>query len=425
MQDDYHPKTKQSFQSDIRNKPRVSKIGITNTVSYVKGKPKRTVHLTGMNFVDNFLVEIPNIINIFLEKTANRSKVQSFITKSTVKEGYDYLLAVIKTFPDFNLFDYLSDIMVAPVDNAQIEKRRQFYIQRNNLFLTILLYSKIGKDRDIYMDRQVEYFVRVNQGNFTTLDYEVDYLFLSILGYRDKAKSLLVKYNDHFKDFIKDFRDNDVLTFFQKLTIDKQPSEMSIEEIIALRKIINATIFRKFYNGFVYLLSSEANFIIMMEGRLWKNIILEFTKEEVLEIWINYDNIFKYFMTIYQHLDIYERKEIKKKLYFHSIGYEYESKIKKLKEEEENLIEKEILTKDLTEFETLVKQKEMFINEREELQKEINLHPIVEFVDLLQIIFMYNKKEVALTILDSDRTEINPSPAIFEICLNNDEDLAM
>jgi hypothetical protein len=414
MQDDNHHEPKRDVQAK-----RGSKFSTSTPTS---NKKVRKIAI-GLNFIENFYAEIPNIIQIFFDKYVFKSKISTFLTTCPYKEGYDYLLAVIKHFPEFNLFDYICDDQSPPSDPVQIFKKKKFYTARNDLFFNLLLYSNLNKENSNTMDKQVDNFIKVNNENLTSLDYEVDYFFLCILGYRDKAKSLLIKYNEYFKTFLKYFKDMDIIGFLMKLTVDKKPIDMTIDEIVVIRKIINSTILRHNYSGIIFLLTKENIFLLMVEGRIWKSIITEFNKDECLEIYINYCFIMKQYLSYYKKTD--ELKDVKKRLYFHSLSYEYEAKIKELRDEEDKVIEKEILTKDLLEFEALVRQKDAIIQEREELEKDISLPAFIEFVDLLNIIFMFNKKEVALAILYSDRTEIIPTLEIFEICLNYDEDLAM
>jgi len=73
------------------------------------------------------------------------------------------------------------------------------------------------------------------------------------------------------------------------------------------------------------------------------------------------------------------------------------------------------------------------IHEREELEKEINLPPVFHFKDLLKIMFAYKNKDAVLYFIETHDKEIaekkNPSikinPEVFEVCLQNDEDISM
>jgi len=71
------------------------------------------------------------------------------------------------------------------------------------------------------------------------------------------------------------------------------------------------------------------------------------------------------------------------------------------------------------------------IHEREELEKEINLPPVFEFKDLLKIMFAYKNKDVVLYFFEIYDKEdykghsFKITPEVFEVCLQNDEDISM
>jgi hypothetical protein len=391
------------------------------------GKKKKKLQM-GFNYVDTFYEDIPLIIQNFFEKYHSKTKVEAFLMNCTDREGLDYLVQVIYHFQDFNLFDFLSDSMNKPNNKTDFERRKQFYFKRNNIFFTILFHCKQNTETSSFFDKHVDYFIRVNLENTVQSDLEVDYFILSLLGYKDRAKNLIVKQNEYFKNFLKslNIKDADAMGFFNKLDITKDITNQSMEEIILIRRMIVNITLRRFYLGLNYLLNYEVGVILMIEGRIWKTIITELTKDEVLEIWIKYYSSLKNFLKKYNYYDDNpDPASIKRRIYIHTIETEYGVKITNLKDEEEHLKEKEKKTSELTEYETYARQRDLVTREREELEKETSLTPILEFDDLLRIIFQYNKKEVALVILDSPTTGIDPTLEIFEICLHHDEDLAM
>lgn len=67
------------------------------------------------------------------------------------------------------------------------------------------------------------------------------------------------------------------------------------------------------------------------------------------------------------------------------------------------------------------------IHEREELEKEINLNPVFDFKDLLKIMFAYKNKDAALYFIENYQKipNLQISPDVFEVCLQNDEDITM
>jgi hypothetical protein len=402
-----------------------------NSAAQSKGDSKRkkkVSHQVGFNYVETFFDDIHTIIQIFFERFTFKQKVEAFQINNKDKQGLEYLIEILSNFPEFNIFDYLSDSLIPPTSKLEIERRKYFYIKRNNIFYTILLYCKKNNERSPFIDRHVDYFIRANLENLTQIDLEVDYFLLGLFDYKDKAKNLIIKQNEHFKTLLKDLniKEVDLLGFFTRLDVSRDIYDLPIDEIVILRKILLNIITRRFPTGLIYLLSYESIPILMVEGRIWKAIISELPKEEVLEIWIQFYANLSGFLKKY---DYYENNPdpdyLKKRIYIHTLENEYNIKIQNLKDEEDLLKQKEQKTHELVEYENIAKQRDLVTREREELERDINLTPIVEFVDLLRIIFQYNKKEVALVILDSPLTEINPTLEIFVFCLNHVEHLAM
>jgi hypothetical protein len=391
-------------------------------------KRKKRMTYLGLNYIDTFFEDIPNILQHFFSKYSFKNKVESFLMHCPIREGLDYFLQAVHNFPEFNMFDYLCGNITPPNNKIEIEKRKQFYIKRNNIFFAILLYSKQTSETLFFMDKQIDYFIRANLENTVLIDIEVDYFLLSVFGYKDKARNLLIKQNEYFKSHLKNLniKEHDITAFFNKLDIEKDVRHQSIDEIVFIRRTLTNIITRRCYAAIEKLLALETIYILMLEGRIWKAIITEFTREEVLEIWMLYHSSIKTFLKKNNYYeDNSDPAVIKRRIYIHTIENEYNVKITNLKDEEEMLKEKEQKTNELTEYETYARQRDLVTREREELERETALIPIIEFVDLLRIIFLYNKKEVALMILDSPLTGIDPTLEIFEICLNHDEDLAM
>ena len=80
-----------------------------------------------------------------------------------------------------------------------------YYILRNNIFIKILIQCKINDEEISYLDRHVDNFIKLNLENFTQIEIDIDYFFLSLLGYKEKSKHLLVKNKDYFKNLVKDY----------------------------------------------------------------------------------------------------------------------------------------------------------------------------------------------------------------------------
>jgi hypothetical protein len=122
--------------------------------------------------------------------------------------------------------------------------------------------------------------------NSISIEIDVDVFILTFFGYKDKAKSIMVKYYDYFKNFIKEFSDNDNLAklIFENLDIisDKDFESLNNEELIVLRKILNNCVKRKFMRGLEYLSEDEKFCCCMTEGRIWMNLMKSFTPQFIL-----------------------------------------------------------------------------------------------------------------------------------------------
>lgn len=111
-----------------------------------------------------------------------------------------------------------------------------------------------------------------------------------MLGYKEKGKHFILKNLDYFKNLVRDYKEFDAINFFGKIVFDKEFCLMNLDELIVIRQILNNMAKRKFFHGF-QLLSVNLTFsCLMLEGRIWKSIILNFSNEQVLYI----NNIYNY-----------------------------------------------------------------------------------------------------------------------------------
>jgi hypothetical protein len=62
---------------------------------------------------------------------------------------------------------------------------------------------------------------------------------------------------------------------------------------------------------------------------------------------------------------------------------------------------------------------------KNEYERLLKLGFILEFKELINLMFEYGKKELALFMIENNSAEVNGKHEIFEICLENDEDIAM
>ncbi len=211
------------------------------------------------------------------------------------------LLLLIKDYPDFNLFDYVNcefTLKNMEGNKSRMIKKRQLTL-RNNLFLRILIeathflgetnerYQSIFEDITFIMPH-IEAFKNIlcEQDKSDSIEVDVEVFFLTILGYKDKAKTIVVKFYDYFKKFIRDFSESDAgakSTFENlELIMEKSYDEMSDKELIVIRKIINNIAKRKFYRGLEFLSESDVICYCMSEGRIWRTIIKYIESQQML-----------------------------------------------------------------------------------------------------------------------------------------------
>jgi hypothetical protein len=205
----------------------------------------------------------------------------------------------MKEYPDFNIFDYINADMSLYHDEGSKNKlmRKKMLTQRNNLFLRVLIeasqFFNCSKNKMIlddmsFLKPHIEIFKNMicEREKSDTLEIDVEVFFLSILGYKEKAKTIVVKFYDYFKKFMRDFSDSDSQTksIFENLDIisDKDYMDLSDTELIVLRKIINNCIKRKFYRGIEFLCENEIFCLVMTEGRIWKSIIKYLPTPQIL-----------------------------------------------------------------------------------------------------------------------------------------------
>lgn len=236
-----------------------------------------------------------NIIRTkYFEKTENLFKAKEFRDKyhKFLNGGYLDLLLLIKEYPDFNLFDFInSDFNLKNQEGSRskIMKKRHNTL-RNNLFLRILIeatniiaicherYHTIFEDLSFLMPH-IEAFKNIlcEQDKSDSSEVDVEVFFMTILGFKDKAQTIVVKFYDYFKKFIRDFSDSDAgaKNIFENLDVIVQKSyeELSDKELIVIRKILNNSAKRKFYRGIEFLCESDLFCFSMTEGRIWRSII--------------------------------------------------------------------------------------------------------------------------------------------------------
>ena len=249
-------------------------------------------------YINYVLLEknISIIKSTFFEKYDNKEKISEFkeLYAAHLKDNYVDILLIIKEFPAFNLFDYLNpDLNLQNMDEKTKAERRNAIIARNNIFLSLLIEAHSDKNEIIFKDLtflrpHIETYKNIlcDRDNTIPIEIDVDVFFLTFFSYKEKARSIIVKFYDYFKNFLKEFtqNDNQAKLIFENLDIiaDKNFDDLNIEELIVLRKILNNCVKRKFLRGLEYLSQDEKFCCCMTEGRIWMNFMKTFPPNVVL-----------------------------------------------------------------------------------------------------------------------------------------------
>ena len=178
-----------------------------------------------------------------LSKQKRREQKLMIITRNNI------ILKLLVFATDIHFAELEGDINFAKIDNFEIEN--QSFYNDNDLFFGDLTFLKptIEKFKAIIVEND----------NFLNIEYDVEVLFLALLGYKEKAKVIKQKHNDYFKNFIAecDFTDNFNFDDFLSVTIEKKSfSALTINEILIFRKILNNAARRKFYFGFEFIMKN-------------------------------------------------------------------------------------------------------------------------------------------------------------------------
>lgn len=203
-------------------------------------------------------------------------------------------------FPEFNIVEIVcSDKNIHQFDEKSKEEKKYYITQRNNFLLRILIEAKGLKNKeeqipnsDLFQDLN---FLKNYIDNLTKkliekeidLEIDVEIFFYCLLGFKDKATYIVVKFIDYLRNFIIDFKTDShqqqTRVLFENLTniIFKSFEDMSTEEIIIIRKIINNCAKRKFFKGLEYIANDDTFCLMITEGRIWKSIIKYFTENDV------------------------------------------------------------------------------------------------------------------------------------------------
>lgn len=431
--------------------------------------------ITSLYEIERIEDNISEITSKFLQNHQNVTKVLQFRNKykHLLQGNYIDLVLIIKDFPDFNLFDFITVYQIGQYPKNEQKKILQ---ARNNIILSILTVAKeaqlfeennlllkkesstlsgkkgssfkrnsisgkkilkeFEKEKEIFFsdlsfldpladefktliieDTNSKYSPKLNSSpknstsptknkNTNSYDYEVEIFFLSLLEYKDKARTVLQKFNKYFKTFLLSLNLPTKFNFdtFITLTIEKAHyTEFTDTEIIIIRKILSNIAKRKFYHGLEFLLKINPYYILMSEGRIWKNIGLYLNNNQVYILWKLYES---------------NLQEVRSSEPKNTLDIEYENRLSELRKKASLLngkIEKESSKKNKINY---------TINE---LEKEKTLFFVTCLKELIVIFFQYELKELVRYFFDrfQQRSNSKIPVEIYEICLDFDEDISI
>lgn len=399
---------------------------------------RRISSLTDIEYISS---HVAIMSQAFLSNYHNRKKVSVFKEKyqKDFDNGYIELLLTIHEFPDFNIFDYLSinehqNSASLDLTDAQKAEERLLISLRNNIILSLIItatekHLELTEDdpntlsdfkKNVFNDLSfisaiIERFkcIIIESENVFNVEYDVEVLFLALLGYQEKAKIIKQKHNGYFKKFIREANLNGLLTFdiFLSQTIEKSSfNSLTDSELIIYRKIMNNAALRKFYLGLDFLVKNREFCYIMAEGRIWKNIGKKLSHDEVYNLWsIYYEDIQSIRETNLRNTLVFEYKYTLDYLsnqmkYFHGLNK------KKMTDNEKEYLKR------------LRYKKQKYID-------ETHLYFVTCLKELLVIFFKANLKELVMHFFtknkESNHGRLTVPIDIYEICLDYDEDISL
>ena len=360
--------------------------------------------------------------------------------KSLLCNDYIDIILTMREFPEFNILDYINfNIDFTSTMELVSEKKKHeqkiMLITRNNLILTLLIVGteKHFEEKDecntplhkghlfddlSFLKPLVEKFksVIIENDNIYEIEYDVEVLFLALMGYKDKARVIKQKHNNYFKKLIADCNLSTVFSFdiFLNNTLEKNTfSSLNEYEIIVYRHILNNAARRKLYHGFDFLVRNVEYCYLIAEGRIWKNLGKRMTKEEVFSLWLNYED---------------SLNAVRVMKFQNTIATEYKQKIELLQQEIRMLKIMKKRDKEITEEE---KQEQNLVKlkyRRDKLIDETKLYFVTCLKELFVILFKYDLKEVVLYFFEMFRNEqpnLRVPISVYEICLDYDEDISV
>ena len=391
------------------------------------------------------------------------------------------ILLLMHDFPNFNIFDYLHLKIDnnRGIDQSLIREQKLMIIVRNNIILTLLIVANQLHEFEIqgeisfdvnskdeseentslffdlsFLNKLLKEFKKklTQYDNIYNIEYDVEILFLSLLGLNELAQSIKQKHYEYFSNLLYECNLNDInFDTFINETIEKSIYDsLETNELILFRRILNNAARRNFYFGFVFLLHHVEFCYIVSEGRIWKNIGKKMSFENIFNLWELYNEKLNEINEMPQKetLSIEYTKKIdeiiqRKRLYqytcrlrnnFNACIYKSNSDSHlidnpKLELNKSYFINENLLSKKDKMFQNFKNMMDKADYDIKKLKDEIELSFVKNLEDLLVIFFKNDLKELVMDFLDRIYSKNNKNylfpTKILEICLNYDEDISI
>ena len=404
-------------------------------VKEIKEPTQKTVYLKKIKSVGDIEMISDNITLItsyFFQNYPDQLKVEQFVDKYSVWLGGGYLdiLLTMKEFRDFNIFDYINITTTYndKLTENELKHKKQIITIRNNIVLSTIVVAReleecerngeidFEQNEPIFNDLRflssmVEKFKNliIERDNVFDVDYDVELLFFALLGFKDKSRIIKQKFNSYFKSLENDLSLSSVnFNDFLNVTVEKGKFyELSDEEILIYRRILNDAAKRDFYYGIEFLMRNQEFCFLLSEGRIWKNIGMKMEPYKVYNLWTMYE----------EHIEDIYKSDLRE-----TLDLEYQEKLKSLNQK---------LSKYSNNIEARINNYEAYnklIFEKKSYMKEIYLFCVNSLKDLIIVFFRYDLKELVLYFFDeykNTRGENRIEQEIYETVLDYDEDIAI
>ena len=404
-------------------------------VKEIKEPTQKTVYLKKIKNVGDIEMISDNITLItsyFFQNYPDQLKVEQFVDKYSIWLGGGYLdiLLTMKEFRDFNIFDYINITTTYndKLTENELKHKKQIITIRNNIVLSTIVVAReleecerngeidFEQNEPIFNDLRflssmVEKFKNliIERDNVFDVDYDVELLFFALLGFKDKSRIIKQKFNSYFKSLENDLSLSSVnFNDFLNVTVEKGKFyELSDEEILIYRRILNDAAKRDFYYGIEFLMRNQEFCFLLSEGRIWKNIGMKMEPYKVYNLWTMYE----------EHIEDIYKSDLRE-----TLDLEYQEKLKSLNQK---------LSKYSNNIEARINNYEAYnklIFEKKSYMKEIYLFCVNSLKDLIIVFFRYDLKELVLYFFDeykNTRGENRIEQEIYETVLDYDEDIAI